>query len=135
MSNGPATKSDLDKLETKVESKLQAMDSKFEAKFESIDKRFEALDAKIDARADETIDLLRTFMGQVAEEFDKVHAEQREMRRQINRILDHLDSIEKRLEITEDEQLVMGHQLKRLQAWTEHLAEKMGIDLTKITIK
>jgi Lon protease-like protein len=96
------------------------------------DQRFDALDKKIDDRFDDVIGLLQTFMVQVSDEFEKVHAEQRAMRRDIDRIMSHLDSIEKRLEISEDERLVMGHQLKRLQVWTEHLADKIGVDLTKI---
>lgn len=48
----------------------------------------------------------------------------------INQILKHLDSIEKQLEISEAERLVMGHQLDRLDRWTHELSHKIGHKLT-----
>ena len=46
------------------------------------------------------------------------------------KILNRLDSIEKQLEISEDERLVMGHQLERLDRWTHELADKIGYKLS-----
>lgn len=48
----------------------------------------------------------------------------------IQSILARLDSIEKQLEITEDERLVVGHQLERLDRWTHELADKIGYKLS-----
>ncbi|HTE58346.1 MAG TPA: hypothetical protein VK694_06390 [Verrucomicrobiae bacterium] len=48
----------------------------------------------------------------------------------INQILNRLDSIEKQLEISEDERLVMGHQLDRLDRWVREVADKIGYKLT-----
>ncbi len=48
----------------------------------------------------------------------------------INLILNRLDSIEKQLEISEEERLVMGHQLDRLNRWVQELADKLGHKLT-----
>jgi tetrahydromethanopterin S-methyltransferase subunit G len=48
----------------------------------------------------------------------------------IQEILGKFDSIEKQLEISEDERLVMGHQLDRLNRWTQELAQKIGYKLT-----
>lgn len=48
----------------------------------------------------------------------------------INQILSRLDSIEKQLEISEDERLVMGHQLDRLNRWVKEVADKIDYKLT-----
>lgn len=48
----------------------------------------------------------------------------------IQQILNRLDSIEKQLEISEDERMVMGHQLERLNRWIQELADKIGYKLT-----
>ena len=41
-----------------------------------------------------------------------------------------LDAMAKRLDISDDERLVMGHQLDRLNRWTHELAKKIGYELT-----
>jgi hypothetical protein len=40
----------------------------------------------------------------------------------VRRILSQLDSMEKQLDISEDERLVMGHQLDRLNRWIHEVA-------------
>jgi predicted carbohydrate-binding protein with CBM5 and CBM33 domain len=44
----------------------------------------------------------------------------------IQKVLTILDSLTKRQEINDDERLVMGHQLDRLDRWTHELADKIG---------
>jgi vacuolar-type H+-ATPase subunit D/Vma8 len=48
----------------------------------------------------------------------------------VEAILKGLDSIEKLLEISDDERLVMGHQLDRLNRWVQELANKIGYQLS-----
>lgn len=48
----------------------------------------------------------------------------------IDQILKRLDSIEKQLEISEDERLVMGHQLDRVNRWVKAVADKIDYTLT-----
>jgi tetrahydromethanopterin S-methyltransferase subunit G len=48
----------------------------------------------------------------------------------IETILRRLDSIEKQLEITEDERLVMGHQLDMVNRWVNEVVDKIGHKLT-----
>jgi hypothetical protein len=45
-------------------------------------------------------------------------------------VLNLLDSLAKRQEISDDERLVMGHQLDRLNQWTHELANKIGYTLS-----
>ena len=47
----------------------------------------------------------------------------------IQKIMSFLDSIAKRQEINDDERLVIGHQLERLDRWTHELADKIGYKL------
>jgi hypothetical protein len=70
--------------------------------------------------------LLQTFMQQVDERFNVVEYEHKEARKEISKVFDALDSLLKDHEITDDERLVMGHQLDRLDKWTHELADKIG---------
>jgi hypothetical protein len=47
----------------------------------------------------------------------------------VHQILKRLDSIEKQLEISDDERLVMGHQLDRLNRWMHEVANKIDYKL------
>lgn len=48
----------------------------------------------------------------------------------MQKVLNILDSLSKRQEISDDERLVMGHQLDRLDRWTHELAKKIGYKLS-----
>ncbi len=48
----------------------------------------------------------------------------------MQRVLGLLDAMAKRQEISDDERLVMGHQLERLDKWTHELAKKIGYTLS-----
>jgi hypothetical protein len=48
----------------------------------------------------------------------------------MNRVFGLLDQIVKRQEIEDDERLVMGYQLDRLNRWTRELAKKIGHKLS-----
>ena len=74
--------------------------------------------------------LLQTFMQQADDRFAQIETEQTKSRQEIAKVLDHLDSLLKKQEISDDERLVMGHQLDRLDQWTHALADKIGYKLT-----
>jgi hypothetical protein len=48
----------------------------------------------------------------------------------IERVLGLLDALSKQKEISDDERMVMGHQLERLDKWTHALADKIGYKLS-----
>lgn len=48
----------------------------------------------------------------------------------IRQIISRLDSIEKDLEISDAERLVMGHHLDRVDRWAHELADKINYKLT-----
>ena len=47
----------------------------------------------------------------------------------MERVLRILDDMAKRQEISDDERLVMGHQLERLDRWVHSLAKEIGYKL------
>lgn len=68
----------------------------------------------------------------MTERFDKVDKTLKEKasKADMQRVLGLLDALAKRLEISDEERLVMGHQLDRLNHWTQELADKIGYKLT-----
>ncbi len=68
----------------------------------------------------------------MTERFDKVDKalEEKASSADMQRVLGLLDALAKRLEISDEERLVMGHQLDRLNRWTHDLADKIGYKLT-----
>lgn len=86
-----ATKQDIKRLEEALVSDSSNADKQFA----SIDKKFD----NIDKRFDELTDMMRGFMQQVSDEFEKVHIKLDKHDADITRILNHLDAIEKQIEI------------------------------------
>jgi hypothetical protein len=68
----------------------------------------------------------------MSERFDKVDKalEDKASKADLQRVYDLLDTVLKNQEINDDERLVMGHQLERLDRWTHELAKKIGYKLT-----
>ena len=68
----------------------------------------------------------------MTERFDKIDKalETKSNDEDMQKVLDLLDSLAKRQEISDDERLVMGHQLDRLDRWTHELAGKIGYTLS-----
>lgn len=66
------------------------------------------------------------------ERFDRIDKtlEQKAEKRDIEHILSAIDALAKRQEIDEEERLVMGHQLERLDQWVHQLAAKIGVELS-----
>lgn len=64
--------------------------------------------------------------------FDKIDKalEDKADKEDIKRIYDYLDRVIKQQEINNDERLVMGYQLERLDKWVHEVADKIGYKLT-----
>jgi archaellum component FlaC len=58
---------------------------------------------------DDVLQVLDVMMTRINERFSKVESTLVETQQKIQNILNQLDSIEKRIEISEDERLVMAH--------------------------
>lgn len=85
------------------------------------DERFDKIDAQLDKIAAAVV---KGF-----ERMDKA-LEERASNADMQRVLGLLDEIAKRQEISDDERLVIGHQLERLNQWTHELAKKIGYELS-----
>lgn len=64
------------------------------------------------------------------ERFDRIDKRLDETNARIDKIIDSLNTLAKRQEIDEEERLVMGHQLERLDQWVHQLAAKIGVELS-----
>jgi len=86
--------------------------------------------------ADEMKSILSTslaqMMGKINGRFDKleVKLDQKADKEDIERLFGTVDSFAKRLEISDEERIVMSHQLDRLDAWVHQLADKIGVTLS-----
>ena len=78
--------------------------------------------------ADEFTKLFR-YMEERFDRIDKA-LENKAEKLDVERILGALDALAKRQEIDEEERLVMGHQLERLDRWVHQLADKIGVQLS-----
>jgi archaellum component FlaC len=76
---------------------------------------------------DDVLNVLDIMMTRIDERFSKVESTLGDTQKHIQNILNQLDNIEKRLEISEDERLVMAHQLTRLHEWVEKAAARIDV--------
>jgi len=76
---------------------------------------------------DDVLNVLDIMMTRIDERFSKVESTLEDTQKQIQNILNQLDNIEKRLEISEDERLVMAHQLTQLHEWVEKAAARIDV--------
>ena len=76
---------------------------------------------------DDVLNVLDVMMTRIDERFSKTETALADTQKQLHNILNQLDHIEKRLEISEDERLVMAHQLTQLHEWVEKAAARIDI--------
>ncbi len=84
-----------------------------------------------DDRLDKIDQQLERITTVVVKGFDRIDKalETKASKEDMQRMLGLLDALAKRQEISDDERLVMGHQLDRLDRWTHELARKIGYEL------
>lgn len=80
---------------------------------------------------DDVLSVLDVMMTRIDERFSKVEITLVETQKQVQNILNQLDNIEKRLEISEDERLVMAHQLTQLHEWVERAAARIDVKFAR----
>jgi archaellum component FlaC len=76
---------------------------------------------------DDVLSVLDVMMTRIDERFSSVESTLSKTQEHVQNILNQLDSIEKRLEISEDERLVMAHQLTQLHEWVEKAASRIDL--------
>lgn len=76
---------------------------------------------------DDVLNVLDVMMTRIDERFSKVETTLTDTQKQVQNILNQLDHMEKWLEISEDERLVMAHQLTQLHEWVEKAAARIDV--------
>lgn len=76
---------------------------------------------------DDVLNVLDVMMTRIDERFSGIEITLTKTQKQVQNILNQLDGIEKRLEISEDERLVMAHQLTQLHEWVEKAASRIDV--------
>jgi hypothetical protein len=97
-------------------------------RFDKIDKQFEEMRGEFTSVYAQ-LDKLTTI---VIKGFDRIDRdlEKKADKEDLNRLYDLMDKISKKQEIDDDERLVMGHQLDRLDRWVHEVADKIGYKLS-----
>lgn len=80
---------------------------------------------------DDVLNVLDVMMTRIDERFSKVETPVADTQKQVHNIHNQLDNIEKRLEISEDERLVMAHQLTQLHEWVEKAAARIDLKFAR----
>jgi hypothetical protein len=91
------------------------------------DERFDKVDTQL-AEMNKQLDRIATVAVHGFERIDK-QLEDKATKTDMQRVYDYLDKIIKQQEINDDERLVIGHQLDRLDRWVHEVADKIGYTL------
>ncbi|MGC1177302.1 MAG: hypothetical protein WA843_04490 [Candidatus Saccharimonadales bacterium] len=126
MSDAAATKQDIANLQASTNASIGSLRDDMKEMFEDIMQVLGTMMTRID---DRFIKIEGPVM-KLQTDFRELKAEFQVQREDTRRIFTYLDSVEKRLEIQEQERLVMGHQLDRLNTWTRDLARHIGYQLS-----
>lgn len=94
----------------------------------TIDERFDKVDQQL-AEMNKQLDRIVTAVVKGFERVDKT-LDTKADKADLQRVYDLLDKIAKQQEIDDDERLVMGHQLERLDHWVHEVAKRIGYELT-----
>ena len=100
-------------------------------RFDKVDQQLLGMNKKFDKQFDEINKQLDRIVTVVVTGFDRIDKalDTKADRADLERVYDLLDKIAKKQEIDDDERLVMGHQLDRLDRWVHEVARKIGYEL------
>ena len=103
-----------------LEARLDEQFSKVNAQFEGVQEQFSKVYSQIDRLAVAVVQGFERIDKSLEDKADKAD---------MQRVYDYLDKVMKQQEINDDERLIMGHQLERLDRWVHEVAAKIGYDL------
>lgn len=72
-------------------------------------------------------DVLDVMMTRIDDRFTQNESASRTLQQSIHHIQNQLDGIEKQLEISDDERMIMAHQLTQLHDWVERAAKRIDV--------
>jgi len=76
---------------------------------------------------DDVLSVLDIMMTRIDERFSSAESNIGKIQSQISAVQNQLDGIEKQIEISEDERLVIAHQLTQLPDWVEKAAKRIDL--------
>lgn len=113
-----------------IKSSIKTFDKKFNVFESHVDGKFGDFENRVDAKIEKAVTdislLISDFSNQVANEFVKTNNRVEKVQKDINFIINQIDAISKKQEIDDDERLVMGAHLDRMDKWLHELADKIG---------
>ena len=108
--------------------------SEIKSSIKKLDKKIDDFEKRVDGKIDKAVTdlslVISDFSNQVANEFIKTNNRIDKIQKDINFIINQIDAISKKQEIDDDERLVMGAHLDRIDKWLHELANKIGYKLT-----
>lgn len=81
---------------------------------------------------DEVLGLIRTFMQQVDNRFNKIEEDINQLKESHDRLLNTVDGFIARIDRYEAEQVARDQQFEKLLAWARKVSEKTGIPLENL---
>jgi transketolase len=120
-----------DKVDAQFEEmreQFKRQNAQFNKQFDAVNKQFDAVNKQFDA-VNKQFDRIAAIVVQGFERNDREHQDMAS-RADMQRVLNLLDAMAKRQEISDEERLVVGHQLDRVNRWIKELADKIGYELT-----
>ena len=76
---------------------------------------------------DDVLNVLDVMMTRIDDRFTKIESDILRLQKDMQNVLIRLDHIEKKVEISDDERLVMAHQLTQLHDWVEKAAARIDV--------
>ena len=113
---------------SRLEDTVNRLAVSVEVGFERMDRKFDEVDRKLEGM-DEQFDRIAATIVKEVSRIDKT-LEAKADKEDVRKLIGAIDDFARRVEISEEEQLVMGHQLERLNRWTMELAAKIGVKLS-----
>jgi prefoldin subunit 5 len=126
------TDRELQKRFTGIDSQFERVDKRFEKideRFAQVDERFTQVDARFD-RIERQLDKLTIAMLNGFDRIEKA-LETKASKQDLDTVRNTLDAFLKRQETDEQERLVTGHQITRLNTWAGVVGKHTGIEFTQ----
>lgn len=97
----------------------------YHERFDNVDKRLQEMSKDLSDQSDKLASAILKGFNRI----DNV-LEAKADKTDLQRVYDLLDMIAKQQQIDDDERIVMGHQLDRLDRWVHEVAKKIGNELS-----
>ena len=127
------TKADISDTKDEFKARFDKLDKRIDDFEKRVDQKFDDFEKRVDVKINKAVtdlsEVISDFSNQVANEFIKTNKRIDRLQKDMDFIMNQLDAITKKQEIDDDERLVIGHHLDRVDKWVHELADKIGYEL------